>query len=224
MLLVALMGTTITPYMQLFQQSSVVEGLASRKSYGNERWDAWVGCTLSNMMSIAMMVATAATLHKMGKTTIDTAADAAKALEPAAGHAASTLFAVGLLGATLLAGAVIPLATAYAVTEALGSPKGVNLDFRRAPLFFGLFSLLLLLGAGVALIPNLPVMKLLVGVQVLNGGLLPIVLVFILLLANDRRIMGGLKNSRLVNLLSVMTVAVITVAVLILLGNQIWGR
>ena len=83
---------------------------------------------------------------------------------------------------------------------------------------------LLLLGAGVALIPNLPVMKLLVGVQVLNGGLLPIVLVFILLLANDRRIMGGLKNSRLVNLLSVMTVAVITVAVLILLGNQIWGR
>lgn len=224
MLLVALMGTTITPYMQLFQQSSVVEGLASRKKYGNERWDAWVGCTLSNLMSISMMVATAATLHKMGKTTIDSAADAAKALEPAAGHAATTLFAVGLLGATLLAAAVLPLATAYAVTEAVGAPKGVDLDFRRAPLFFGLFTFLLLLGAGVALIPGLPVMELLVGVQVLNGALLPVILVFIVLLANDERLVGDLKNSRLVNLFSGVTIVTITTAVLVLLGNQFLGR
>ena len=223
MLLVALMGTTITPYMQLFQQSSVVEGLASRKKYGYERIDAYVGCTLSNLMSIAMMVATAATLHKMGKTTIDTAADAAKALEPAAGHAATTLFAIGLLGATLLASAVLPLATAYAVAEALGAPKGVDLDFRRAPLFFTLYTLLLMLGAGVALLPNVPVMELLVGVQVLNGALLPVVLIFILLLANDIRYMGNLKNGRLTNILSWTTVAVITTAVAVLLGNQFFG-
>ncbi|MBX3166630.1 MAG: Nramp family divalent metal transporter [Candidatus Eremiobacteraeota bacterium] len=223
MLLVALIGTTITPYMQLFQQSSMVERLASRKNYGNERWDAWVGCTLSNLMSIAMMVATAATLHKLGKTTIDSAADAAKALEPAAGHAATTLFAVGLLGATLLAAAVLPLATAYAVTEAMGAPKGVDLDFRRAPLFFGLFTFLLVLGAGVALIPRLPVMDLLVGVQVLNGVLLPFVLVFIVLLANDKRYMGELKNTRLTNIFSVITIVTITTAVLILLGDQFFG-
>ncbi|MFN8608756.1 MAG: Nramp family divalent metal transporter [Vulcanimicrobiota bacterium] len=221
MLLVALIGTTITPYMQLFQQSSVVEARASRQHYGSERWDAYVGCVLSNLMSICMIVATAATLHKMGVTNIDSAADAAKALEPAAGRAASTLFAVGLLGATLLASAVLPLATAYAVTEALGAPKGVDLDFRRAPLFFSLYSLLLVLGAGVALIPNVPVMQLLVGVQVLNGCLLPIVLVFIMLLANDPRYMGPLKNSRLTNLVGWTAVMVITSAVLLMFAGQL---
>lgn len=223
MLLVALIGTTITPYMQLYQQSSVVEARASRKSYGNERWDAYVGCTLSNLMSICMMVATAATLHKMGHTDIETAADAARALEPAAGQAATTLFAIGLLGATLLAATVLPLATSYAVTEALGAPKGVDLDFRRAPLFFTMYTLLLGLGAAVALIPNLPVMKLLVGVQVLNGALLPIVLVFIMLLANDKAFMGELRNSRLANLLGWATVVTITTAVLVMFGAQLLG-
>ena len=109
------------------------------------------------------------------------------------------------------------------MTEALGAPKGVDLDFRRAPLFFGLFTFLLALGAGVALIPNLPVMELLVGVQVLNGALLPVILVFILLLANDKRYMGDLKNSRTTNILTGITVITITTAVLILLGNQFFG-
>ncbi|MBS2034488.1 Nramp family divalent metal transporter [bacterium] len=221
MLMVALIGTTITPYMQLYQQSSMVEARASRKGYGNERWDAYVGCILSNLMSICMMVATAATLHRMGVTEIATAADAAKALEPAAGHAATSLFAVGLLGATLLASTVLPLATAFAVSEALGAPKGVDLDFRRAPLFFTMYTLLLGLGAGVALIPNLPVMKLLVGVQVLNGSLLPIVLIFIMLLANDERYMGPLKNSRLTNVLGWSAVVVITGAVLTMFADQL---
>ena len=223
MLLVALIGTTITPYMQLFQQSSVVEMGGTRKSYGNERWDAYIGCTLSNLMSISMMIATAATLHKTGHTSIESAADAAKALEPVVGHAATALFAVGLLGATLLAAAVLPLATAYSVSEALGAPKGVDLDFRRAPLFFGLYSVLLVLGMTVALIPGLPLMKLLVGVQVLNGVLLPIILVFVMLLANDQRLMGNLRNSRWLNFLGWATVVTVSTAVLVMLGSQLMG-
>ena len=223
LLLVALIGTTITPYMQLFQQSSVVEMGATRKSYGTERWDAYIGCTLSNLMSISMMIATAATLHKSGHTTIDSAADAARALEPVVGHAATALFAVGLLGATLLAAAVLPLATAYSVSEALGAPKGVDLDFRRAPLFFGMYTVLLLLGMTLALVPGLPLMKLLVGVQVLNGMLLPIILVFIMLLANEQRLMGNLRNSRTLNFLGWTTVVTISTAVLVILVSQLIG-
>lgn len=131
-ILVGLLGTTITPYMQLFQQSSLVEKGVARRHYGAERVDTYVGVVFSNLMSIFMIIATAATLYVSGSRDIDTAADAAKALEPVAGHAAQALFGVGLLGASLLAGAVLPLATAYAISEVFGAPKGVNLDFRRA--------------------------------------------------------------------------------------------
>jgi Mn2+/Fe2+ NRAMP family transporter len=171
-------------------------------------------------MSICMMIATAATLHVVGHTDITTAADAARALEPVVGHAAGGLFAVGLLGASLLAGVVLPLATAYAVSEAFGIPKGVNLDLRRARFFFGLFTLLILFGAGWALLPNVPVIQLLVGMQVLNGVLLPIILVFILRLINDERLTGTLKNTRLYNVLGWGTWALITTAVVVMLGSQ----
>lgn len=122
---------------------------------------------------------------------------------------------------TLLAGAVLPLATAYAVSEAFGAPKGVNLDFRRGKVFFSLFTALIVIGATLALIPNVPVMQLLVGVQVLNGILLPIILVFILLLINDKRLTGDLKNSRRSNLLAVGTLILITTAVVVMLGGQL---
>jgi Mn2+/Fe2+ NRAMP family transporter len=193
-LLVGLLGTTITPYMQLFQQSSLVEKGVARRHYGPERIDTYAGSLLSNLMSMSMIIATAATLHVKGQTAIDTAIDAARALEPVVGNAASLLFALGLLGASLLAGAVLPLATAYAVCEAFGVPKGINLDFRRARVFFTLFTLLLVLGAGVALLPQLPVIPLLLVMQVLNGVLLPIILVFILVLSNDARVAGELKK------------------------------
>lgn len=139
MLVVGLLGTTITPYMQLFQQSSIVERGAARRHYGPERVDAYAGAIFSNLMSIFMIIATAATLHTVGHTAIDTAADAAKALEPMAGPLAEALFASGLLGASLLAGAVLPLATAYAISEAFGTPKGGNLDFRRACLLYPVY-------------------------------------------------------------------------------------
>jgi Mn2+/Fe2+ NRAMP family transporter len=220
-LIVGLLGTTITPYIQIFQQSSLVEKGVARRHYGPERIDAYVGAIFSNLMSISMIIATAATLYVVGTRDVSSAADAARALEPVVGSAAKMLFGIGLLGATLLAGAVLPLATAYAVSEAFGAPKGVNLDFRRGKVFFGLFTALVVVGATMALIPNIPVMKLLVGVQVLNGILLPIILVFILLLINDKRLTGELKNTRRNNMLGVGTLILITTAVLVMLGSQL---
>jgi Mn2+/Fe2+ NRAMP family transporter len=172
-------------------------------------------------MSVAMIIATAATLYVAGQNDITSAADAAKALEPVVGSAAKYLFAVGLLGASLLAGAVLPLATAYAVSEAFGVPKGVNLDFRRGRTFFTIFTALIVFGAAVALIPNVPIFPLLVGIQVLNGVLLPIILVFILLLINNERLTGDLKNTPIYNVLGWGTFALITTAVVVMLGGQI---
>jgi len=220
LLFVGTVGTTLTPYMQLYQQSSVVEKGVSRRHYGDERIDAYVGSIFTNVIAAFIIIATAAALHVAGKTEIATAADAAQALQPVAGNAAVALFAVGILGASLLAAAVLPLATAYSVSEALGMRRGVNLDFRRAPFFIGAFSVLVILGAGVALIPNVPLIPLLIGIQVLNGVLLPIILVFVLLLINDVQLASDLKNSRLYNILGWGTFALVTTAVVVLLGTQ----
>jgi Mn2+/Fe2+ NRAMP family transporter len=220
-LLVGLLGTTISPFMLFFQQSSTVERGVARRHYGPERLDAHTGAIFSNLVAITMIIVTAATLHRAGQTNIETAADAALALEPFAGPAATALFAVGLLGASPLAGAVLPLTTAYAVSEVFGMPKGVSLDFRRAPIFFRFFTGMIILGAGLSLLPNLPVIQWLVAVQVLNGVLLPVLLVFILRLINDQRLMGPLRNSRIYNLLGWGTFFLITVAVVIMLGSQI---
>ena len=219
--LVALIGTTVTPYMQLFQQSSVVEKAVARRHYGPERADAYFGAVFSNLISAFIIIAAGATLHAAGTSDIQTAADAARALEPAAGRGAQALFAIGLLGASLLAAGVLPLATAYSVSEAFGFRKGVNLDVRRAPIFVGVFSALIVIGAIVALIPNLPLISLLLAIQVLNGGLLPVLLVFILLLARDARLMRELRNTRLQDVLGWATVALVGSAVLVLFGTQL---
>ncbi|MBV9581052.1 MAG: Nramp family divalent metal transporter [Chloroflexi bacterium] len=222
-LLVGLIGTTITPYMQLFQQSAVVEKGVGRDDYGPERADAYAGAAFGNLISAFIIIATAATLHVAGITDIQTAQDAAQALRPLAGDAALVLFAVGLLGASLIAGGVLPLATAYSVSEAFGFRKGVNLDFRRAPIFIGLYTVLVVVGSLVALVPGVPVIEVLVGVQVLNGILLPIILVFILILANDRRLTGALRNGRVNQILGWGTFALVTSAVVVLLGSQFLG-
>jgi Mn2+/Fe2+ NRAMP family transporter len=220
-LLVGLLGTTISPYMLFFQQSSTVERGVARRHYGPERVDAYTGAIFANLVAVTMIIATGATLHQAGVNNIETAADAALALEPVAGPAAATLFAIGLLGASLLAGAVLPLTTAYAVSEVFGMPKGVNLDFRRAPIFFRLFTAMILLGVVLSLIPNLPVIDWLVAVQVLNGILLPIILIFILRLINNEGLMGNLKNTRAYNILGWGTLILIATAVLVMLGSQI---
>jgi NRAMP (natural resistance-associated macrophage protein)-like metal ion transporter len=223
MLFVALVGTTITPFMSLFQQSSVVEKGVARRHYGPERMDAYVGSIFSNFVAITIIIATGATLHVAGHTEIESAADAANVLRPVAGDAAQALFAFGLLGASLLAAGILPLTTAYSVSEAFGFPKGVGLDFRRAPTFFGVFTALIVFGAAVALIPNMPLIDVLVWVQTLNGVLLPILLVFQLLLVNDRRLVGTLANTRLYNVLGWGTVIFVTTAVVALLGTEALG-
>lgn len=221
LLLVGLIGTTISPYQQVFQQSTVVEKGVARRHYGDERLDTIVGMVLSSLVSFFIIVATAATLHYAGVTQITSAADAARALEPVLGPAAKTIFAIGLLGASLMAAAILPLATAYSVGETFGFPKGMNLDFRRARIFYGLFAVMIVVGAGIALIPNLPVIQLLVGIQVLNGVLLPVILVFMLRLSNDARLMGNLRNSRGYNLVGWGTFVLVTVSILALFGQQL---
>ena len=219
-LLLALVGTTIAPYIQLFQQSSVVEKGTARRHYGPERLEACVGAFSSTLIAASVVIATAATLHVAGQTNIETAADAAQALRPVAGDAAQYIFALGLLGASLLAAGVLPLATAFAVSEAFGFRKGLNVDFRRAPIFLGLFSVLLVTGAAVALVPGLPLIPLLVGIQVLNGVLLPIVLLFLLLLINDRRLVGDLKNGKLSNAVGWGILLLVAISAATLLATQ----
>ncbi|HLH26130.1 MAG TPA: Nramp family divalent metal transporter [Chloroflexota bacterium] len=220
LLLVATVGTTVSAYQPLFQQSAVVERRSLGRYYGPERWDVYVGAAFSQLVAWFIIVATAATLHLAGATDINTAGEAAEALAPVAGQYARVLFAVGILGASLLAGAVLPLATAYSVSEAFGFRKGVNLDFRRAPIFVGLFTVLLVFGALVALFPGLPVWALLIAIQVLNGLLLPVVLVFLILLLNDRRLVGDLANGHVSNLLAWLTAIVLAVLSALLLGSS----
>jgi Mn2+/Fe2+ NRAMP family transporter len=220
-LLVGLIGTTITPYMQIFQQSAIVEKGVGRDDYGPERADAYAGAVFGNVISAFIIIATAATLHVAGVTDIQTAQDAAQALQPVAGDAAVRLFAIGLLGASLTAGGVLPLATAYSVSETFGFRKGVNLDFRRAPMFIGLFTALIAVAALVAMLPNIPMIQLLLGIQVLNGALLPVILVFILLLARNRRLMGSLRNGPINTTLGWGTAILVTAAVLVLFASQV---
>jgi Mn2+/Fe2+ NRAMP family transporter len=223
-LLVGTLGTTISPYQLLFQQSAIVERGAARQHYGPERADAYVGAFISNVISMFIIIATAATLHAAGKANLQTAADVAQALKPVAGDRSEVVFAIGIIGASLLAAGVLPLATSYAVSEAFGFRKGINLDFRRAPFFQGLVVTFIVIGAVVALIAPLDtVVQWMVYVQVLNGMLTPVILVFLLLLANDRRLVGNLKNSWAPNVVGWGTCALITLAIVVLLGVQFLG-
>ena len=198
-LIMALIGTTITPYMQIFQQSAIVEKGVTVQDYDAARTDMVTGVLLSDLIAYFIIIATAATLYVNG-IQIETAADAAIALEPLAGPYAKILFAVGLLGASVLAAGVLPLATSFSVCEAFGWQSGLDEDFTHARIFYSLFTGLLILGALVTLIPGLPLFQLLVLVQVINGLLLPIELVFIMRLVNDRDIMGNHVNGRVFNL------------------------
>lgn len=217
--LVALIGTTITPYMQLFVQSSIVEKGVTARDYKYTRFDTVFGVIIADTVSVFIIIATAATLYVHGKTNISSAADAAQALAPFAGPSATTLFALGLFGASMLAAGVLPLATAFSVTEALGFEKGISLSFREAPVFMGLFTVLLALGALIAMIPGLPLFAVLLFVQILNGSLLPILLVFIVKLASNRDIMGKYAIGRIYKFFAWATVVVIAVAVALMLGT-----
>ncbi|MGI8474791.1 MAG: Nramp family divalent metal transporter [Thermomicrobiales bacterium] len=220
-LFIAMVGTTITPYMQLYLQSAVGEK-TGRVSVGEARADAYGGAVFSNVIAYLIIVATGATLFVSGET-INTADDAARALRPFAGSAAPYIFGAGLFGASVLAAAVLPLATAYTVSEAFGFEKGVSHSFSEAPVFLGLFTALLGIGAAVAMVPGLNVIRLLVATQVVNGLVLPVVLVAIVLLINNPDIMGRHRNSRVYNVVSWVTVVFVVTLSTVYLAVTLLG-
>jgi NRAMP (natural resistance-associated macrophage protein)-like metal ion transporter len=210
-MLVALIGTTITPFMQVFVQSSVVDKGATVEDYALTRADVWFGTVFSVAIAFFIVVSTAATLYaNRGPTELESAADAARALAPVAGAYAQALFAVGLLGAAMLAVGVLPLATAYSISEALGFEKGVSRSFREAPIFVGIFTFLIAAGAFVAMIPGLPVIDVLLTTQFINGLLLPVILVAVLRLAGSRELMGAYANGPLYNAAAWLIVALVS--------------
>lgn len=213
---VAVIGTTISPYMQVYVQSSVVEKGVTLEEYRKTKADVWVGTIFAMLVVFFIVVSTGATLHRFG-IRIETAADAARALKPLAGPYAEKLFAVGLFGASMLAAGVLPLATAYSISEALGFEKGVSRSFREAPIFIGVFTFLVAVGAAIAVIPNLPLIRVLLVTQVINGMLLPIILFAVMRLVNDREIMGAHVNGRLYNLGAWLTVIIVTALSLLLI-------
>src|SRR5438105_6552894 len=176
---VAVIGTTISPYMQVFIQSSVVEKGVRPENYRLTRIDVWVGTIFAVLIVFFIVISTAATLHVRGEH-VDSAAEAAHALRPLAGPYAESLFAIGLLGASMLAAGVLPLATAYSISEALGFEKGVSSSFREAPIFLGIFTFLVALGALITMMPGLPLIRVLLVTQVINGVLLPVILFAVL--------------------------------------------
>lgn len=208
---VALIGTTISPYMQLYAAAGVVDRGIGPEEYRLQRIDTVGGAIFANVISIFIIIATAAAIGGQGPLT--SAAQAAEALRPVAGTWAEILFALGLLGASALAGAVVPLSTAYAITEAVGVERSVSRHFREAPLFLGLFTAQVVIGAAVALTP-VNLIRLLVGTQVLQGVITPIVLSFILILANRRSVLGDAVNGpvfRKVSLVAVASVAALSI-------------
>jgi NRAMP (natural resistance-associated macrophage protein)-like metal ion transporter len=199
---IGLVGTTITPWMQFYLQASVVEKEIPKDKYNLCRLDVFLGCIITDVIAFFIVVACAATLHAAGHHEINDASEAAVALKPLAGEFASLLFAVGLVNASLLSAAILPLATAYNICEGLGVESGVNKKFSEAPVFYWLYTALIVCGAGVVLIPKLPLIKVLIFSQVANGILLPFVLIYMLLLVNRREIMGEYKNSTFANVIA----------------------
>jgi NRAMP (natural resistance-associated macrophage protein)-like metal ion transporter len=218
----ALIGTTITPFMQIFIQSSVVEKGLDKSDYKMARTDAVAGVLVANVIAAFIVISTAATLHTHG-IKIESAADVATALEPFAGIYAKYLFAVGLFGASMLAMGVLPLATAYSLSEALGVEKGLSHSFREAPIFVGIFSVLILIGVTVALIPGIPQIRLLLLTQSINGMLLPFLLTAIVLLASNREIMGEYRNSFLYNIFAWLITITVSILSIMLIFFTLFG-
>jgi Mn2+/Fe2+ NRAMP family transporter len=207
---VGVIGTTISPWMQFYLQSSVVEKGVNVKSYKASRLDVIVGSFFTNIVAWFIVVACAATLFAHGMGPIQEAADAAEAMKPLAGQYAFLLFAVGLFNASLFAASILPLSTAYTVCEGLGLESGIDRSFKEAPFFYWLYSLLIAGGAlAVVLIPNGKLVKMVILSQVLNGVLLPLVIIFMLLLINRKDLMGEYVNSRSFNAVAWTTAIIV---------------
>jgi len=215
-MLIGVIGTTIAPWQLFFMQSSIVEKGIGVEHYKHSRWDAIAGCVMAGIVVFFIIVACAATIHPAG-IRVETAADAALALKPLAGEYCSWLFAFGLFNASIFAATVLPLAVAYYVCEGLGWEAGVNKTFSEAPQFYTLFTVTILLGMGVVLIPGFPLFKMMVLSQVVNGIVLPFILIFMILIINREDIMGELTNGKIWNVVSWFTVIVMIVLTLLMM-------
>lgn len=194
--IVGLIGTTITPWMQFYLQASVVEKGIDTRHYGLCRLDVIAGCLVTDVIAFFIVVACGATIYHSNHPEISDVAQAAVALKPFAGKFASLLFAIGLINASLMSATILPLATSYNVCEGLGFETGIDKRFSEAPVFYWLYTLLVGGGAAIVLIPNLPLLKFILYSQVANGILIPFVLVYMLLLVNRPRLMGAFRNNR----------------------------
>jgi NRAMP (natural resistance-associated macrophage protein)-like metal ion transporter len=221
-MIVGLAGTTIAPWMQFYLQASIVEKGVTVRQYTASRLDVVIGCLFAAIVAWFIVVACAATLHTVGKYNIVTADEAALALRPLAGEYAYLLFAAGLFNASLFAACILPISTAYAVCEGLGLESGLDKRFEEAPAFYWLYTALIVFGAGVVLVPRFPLFRIMVLSQVVNGILLPFVLVFVIMLINDRELMGTYTNSKWYNVISwftVVTMIGLTIAMVIAQGR-----
>lgn len=219
MMAIGIIGTTITPWGQFYIQAAVVDKGITAKDYRYTFWDVMLGAFFTWLIAFFVIVATAATLH-VNHISIETVKDAAIALQPLAGNYASMLFSFGLLGASMLAAFILPLSTAYAVCEAFGFESGISKTAKEAPVFFVIYTVLILLGAGIALWPGLSLYKVMLASQVVNGVLLPPILIFMVLIASNQSIMGQYTNSKWYNIVSwTFTVVLVTLTLLLLIST-----
>lgn len=214
LVLIGMVGTTITPYMQFYLQSSVVDKGISLKEYKYEKMDVYLGTFWGILTALFITVCTAETLHKAG-INITSAQDAALALKPLAGNYSFILFAIGLFGASFLACCIIPLSTAYAVCEAFGFESGLDNKIKEAPAFFSLFLFMLLASAIIVLLPKVSLISIILITQQIAGVLCPVVLIFMIKLVNDKEVMGDYVNSKMQNFISKATVVLIIVLTLL---------
>src|SRR6266481_4494870 len=222
-MVIGVVGTTIAPWMQFYLQSSVVEKGVTRRQYNASKLDVIVGCIFTDVVAWFIIVACAATLYLHGHHGIRDAADGAQALRPVAGDYAYILFSLGLFNASLFAASILPLSTAYTVCEGLGFESGVGRKFSEAPAFYWLYTLLIVAGGAVILLPGLPLVKISVLSQVVNGGVLPFVLIFMLLLINKKELMEDHVNTRAFNVIAWGTTVIMIILTLVLVWNNLHG-
>jgi Mn2+/Fe2+ NRAMP family transporter len=222
-MIVGLIGTTITPWMQFYLQASVVEKGVSKRDYGLTRLDVIFGCVVTDVIAFFIVVACAATIFHSQHRDITDVADAARALVPFAGKFAGLLFAIGLVNASLMSAAILPLATSYNICEGLGFESGIDKRFGEAKIFYGLYTGLIVFGAGFVLIPGLPLLKVILISQVANGVLLPFVLFFMLRLVNQEGLMGEYRNGFWGNAIAGSTSVVMVALTVVMIWTSFAG-
>ena len=225
-IVIGIVGTSIAPWMQFYLQAAVVEKGVTAKEYAESRIEVIVGCVAMAVIAFFIIVSCAGAIWTISPRDVGSAADAALGLRPF-GDYAFLLFAAGLFNASLFAACIQPLSTAYTVCEGLGFESGVNRRFEEAPIFYWLFTLLIVIGAGVVLLPGLPLIRVILFSQVINGVLLPFVLIFMILLVNKKKLMGEWTNTRAYNVVGWLAVAILIGMTLALVGitaRDLWAR